>query len=75
MSLEIDTDFTAEFAAENAAIERIVNELVENHVPSDEVRDVREKLQQPGTVVINAPAYKIRRDADEVFHLDWKNAA
>lgn len=75
MNQENTIDYSAELAAEDEAIERISAELAGHDIPPDEIRDVIEKLHNLGTAVVEAAEYRIRRDPEEFYHLDWKKAA
>ncbi len=75
MSIEVAHDLTSEFTAEDEAIERVVSELQAHDASADDVRYVLTEIHKTGTTIIETTRFRIRRDPDEYFHLDWKAAA
>ncbi len=72
---EEELDLSREFETEDAAIDRITDDLRRHEIPIPEVDTVTAQLKSSGMTRIDRPRYTITRDPVKYFDIDWKEAA
>lgn len=75
MRAELEHDLTDEFAAEDEAVNRVIRDLQAHNASTEEVREVLQKIHQTSTAIIETPTFRVLRDPDERWRIDWKQAA
>lgn len=84
----IESEFASQLESDNdraqaemreflrAEIERVIGTIERNdtiHVDDERIKNIRQLLENPTTVVINEPEFTVRRNFQNGFDLEWIN--